>query len=170
MPPEGAQENSLAPDRVIGNGTPESCTSEAVVQAVAQGGIITFNCGPIPLTIVMKETAKVYNNTGPKIVLDGGGKITLSGSGLRRILYMNTCDKNQVWTTSHCQNQDHPQLTIQNLTFINGNSSNDSTYDGGGAVWVRGGRLKIINSNFYRNVCASSGPDVGGAAVRVFSQ
>ncbi len=170
IPPEGAQENSLAPNRVIGNGTPESCTSEAVVQAVAQGGIITFNCGSIPLTIVMKETAKIYNNTGPKIVLDGGGKITLSGSGLRRILYMNTCDKNQVWTTSHCQNQDHPQLTIQNLTFIDGNSANESTYDGGGAIWVRGGRLKIINSNFYRNVCASSGPDVGGAAVRVFSQ
>ena len=83
---------------------------------------------------------------------------------------MNTCDPAQVWTTSHCQNQDHPQLTVQNLTFINGNSQGEQTYDGGGAVWVRGGRFKIVNSRFFNNVCAGTGPDVGGAAVRVFSQ
>jgi len=85
-------------------------------------------------------------------------------------LYMNTCDPAQVWTTSHCQNQDHPQLTVQNLTFINGNSKGEETYDGGGAIWVRGGRFKIVNSRFFNNVCADTGPDVGGAAVRVFSQ
>ncbi|MCP3866617.1 MAG: hypothetical protein GY703_00675, partial [Gammaproteobacteria bacterium] len=154
----------------MGNGTPQSCTSAAVVNTIAQGGVITFNCGPQPMTITMQETAKVVNTTGPKIVLDGGGKITLSGGGVRRILYMNTCDPNQTWTTSHCQNQDHPQLTVQNLTFADGDSSNEQEYDGGGAIWVRGGRFKIINSTFVRNVCAATGPDVGGAAVRVFSQ
>lgn len=82
---------------------------------------------------------------------------------------MNTCDSDQVWTTSHCQNQDHPRLTIQNLTFTKGNSTG-LTYDGGGAVWVRGGRFKIVNCRFTQNVCDSTGPDVGGAAVRVFSQ
>ena len=120
--------------------------------------------------IVLKQTAKVFNNTGPRVVIDGGGQVTLSGDGVRRILYMNTCDPNQVWTTSHCQNQDHPQLTVQNLTFINGNSKGEEVYDGGGAVWVRGGRFKIVNSRFFNNVCADNGPDVGGAAVRVFSQ
>jgi hypothetical protein len=83
---------------------------------------------------------------------------------------MNTCDPAQVWTTSHCQNQDHPQLTVQNLTFVDGNSKGETTYDGGGAIWVRGGRFKIVNSRFFNNVCADTGPDVGGAAVRVFSQ
>src|SRR5690606_32238988 len=97
-----------------------SCTSSAVVQAVARGGIITFNCGPGPVTIVMAQTAKVFNNTGPQIVLDGGGLVTLSGGGARRILYMNTCDPAQEWTTSHCNNQDHPRLTVQNLTFVDG--------------------------------------------------
>jgi len=53
---------------------------------------------------------KIFNNTGPK-----------SSSTRRqgdpqwrwqtRILYMNTCDEAQVWTTSHCQDQDHPRLT-----------------------------------------------------------
>ncbi len=170
IPPGAEAEDTSNPNRVIGNGTPQSCTSEAVVTAVAQGGVITFNCGPDPVTIVLKQTAKVFNNTGPRIVLDGGGKVSLSGDGLRRILYMNTCDPAQVWTTSHCQNQDHPQLTVQNITFTNGNSKGETTYDGGGAIWVRGGRFKIVNSRFFNNVCADTGPDVGGAAVRVFSQ
>ncbi len=170
IPPGAGEEDTSGPDRVVGNGTPQSCTSEAFVAAVAQGGVITFNCGLNPVTIVLKQTAKVFNNTGPKIVIDGGGKVTLSGENARRILYMNTCDPNQVWTTSHCQNQDHPQLTVQNLAFINGNSKGEATYDGGGALWVRGGRFKIVNSRFFNNVCADTGPDVGGAAVRVFSQ
>ncbi len=110
------------------------------------------------------------NDTGPEIVIDGGGLVTLSGGGTTRILYMNTCDQAQVWTTSHCNDQDHPRLTIQNLTFIDADSRGEAEYDGGGAVWVRGGRLKIINSRFFNNVCADVGPDVGGAAVRVFDQ
>jgi hypothetical protein len=170
IPGEGGQEDTSRPDRVVGDGTPQSCTSEAVVAAVAGGGVITFNCGAEPVTITMKQTAKVFNNTGPKIVLDGGGKVTLSGGGLKRILYMNACDPAQVWTTSHCQNQDHPLLTVQNLTFRDGNSKGEDLYDGGGAIWVRGGRFKIVNSRFFNNVCADTGPDVGGAAVRVFSQ
>lgn len=170
IPIGAGEENTSNPDQVIGNGTPQSCTSEAIVAAVAQGGIITFNCGPAPAIIVLKQTLKVFNNTGPRVVIDGGGRVTLSGDGVRRILYMNTCDPNQVWTTSHCQNQDHPQLTVQNLTFINGNSKGEEVYDGGGAVWIRGGRFKIVNSRFFNNVCADNGPDAGGAAVRVFSQ
>ncbi len=167
---EAREEDTSRPDHVIGDGRPQSCTSEALVAAVAQGGIITFNCGPKPVTIMMAQTAKVFNNTGPQIVIDGGGKVTLSGGNQRRILYMNTCDPDQVWTTPHCQNQDHPQLTVQNLTFINGNSKSETTYDGGGAIWVRGGRFKIVNCRFFNNTCADTGPDVGGAAVRVFSQ
>ena len=42
--------------------------------------------------------------------------------------------------------------------------------DGGGAIWVRGGRFKVVNSRFFNNVCDASGPDVGGAAIRVFDQ
>lgn len=158
------------PDIVIGNGTPQNCTSAAVVDAVAQGGVITFDCGPDPHTIVMNQTARVFNNTGPEIVIDGGGLVTLSGGGDRRILYMNTCDPDLVWTTSHCQNQDHPRLTVQNLAFTGGWDGGATNTDGGGAIWVRGGRFKIVNSVFYGNACQATGTDVGGAAVRVFSQ
>ncbi len=169
IPEEAEREDVSSPDQVIGNGNPESCTSAAFIQAVAQGGVITFNCGPAPVTITLTETAKIFNDTGPEIVIDGGNMITLSGGGTKRILYMNTCDQAQHWTTPHCQNQDHPRLTIQNMTFTDGNSEGLQP-DGGGAVWVRGGRLKILNSHFLRNTCDGTGPDVGGGAVRVFSQ
>ena len=169
IPDEASAEDTTAPDHIVGDGTPESCTSDAVVQAVAQGGIITFDCGPAPITIVLSETAKIFNDTGPDIVIDGGNLVTLSGDNQRRILYMNTCDQAQQWTTPHCQNQDHPRLTVQNLTFAEGNSEGAQP-DGGGAIWVRGGRFKIVNCRFIRNKCDETGPDVGGAAVRVFSQ
>lgn len=169
VPSEAEAEDVSSPDQVIGTSTPGSCTAEAFIQAVAQGGKITFDCGPNPLTITLDHPAKVFNNK-PHVVIDGGGLVTLSGGGATRILYMNTCDQNQVWTTAHCDNQDHPRLTVQNLTFIDGNSKNESEYDGGGAIWVRGGRFKVVNSRFFNNVCTSLGPDVGGGAIRVFSQ
>ncbi len=170
IPNEASLEDVSNPDIVVGDGTPESCTCEAVVEAVAQGGKIVFDCGPNPHTIVMDKTAKVFNNANPDVIIDGGGLITLSGDGNRRILYMNTCDEDQVWTTSHCQNQDHPRLTVQNITFADGNSTSETEYTGGGAIWVRGGRFKVVNSRFFNNVCQGTGPDVGGAAIRVFSQ
>jgi hypothetical protein len=170
VPDAAMEEDTQTPDWVIGDGTAASCTSDAVVDAVAQGGIITFDCGPDPVTIVMQETAKVFNNTGPKIVIDGGGKVTLSGGRQHRILYMNTCDEDQVWTTPHCQDQDHPQLTVQNLTFIDAKQEGEAGSDGGAAIWVRGGRFKVINCRFFNNACDETGPDVGGAAIRVFSQ
>ncbi|WP_373317963.1 hypothetical protein [Virgisporangium aliadipatigenens] len=174
VPAEARAVDTSRPSRVIGDGTPSSCTSEAVVAAVAAGGIITFRCGPDPVTITMKATAKVRNDHGPQVVLDGGGRVTLSGGGQRRILYMNTCDAAQVHTTSHCQDQDSPQLTLQNITFADGTSvneaKNDGETEGGGAVFVRGGRIKVVNARFTKNRCDTNGPDLGGAGLRVLSQ
>jgi len=158
------------PDHVIGNGTPESCTSEAFLEAVARGGKIVFNSGGRPVTITLTRTAKIFNNAIPDVVIDGGGLVTLSGNNTHRILYMNTCDSRQVWTTSQCQNQDHPRLVVQNLTFVQGNSTNDTENEGGGAIWVRGGRFKAVNCRFFNNICKSTGPDLGGACIRVTNQ
>lgn len=173
VPAEARPVGTSKPDRTVGTGTPATCTSEAVVAAVAAGGIITFNCGPDPVTITMKATAKVVN-TRSRVVLDGGGTVTLSGAGQRRILYMNTCDKAQGSIGGNCADQASPQLTLQNLTFTNGNSNGArSEFDGGGgggAVFQRGGRFKVINSRFVDNRCESTGPDLGGAALRVFDQ
>ncbi len=169
VPPDAQPADTSNPTTVVGTGTPESCTSDAFVQAVAGGGIITFDCGPDPVTIELDQTAKIFNDKGPEIVIDGGDKVTLSGGGAHRILYQNTCDQDQVWTTPNCDNQDHPRLTVQNLTFIDGNAKGEDP-DGGGAIFVRGGRFKVIHSRFFNDVVDDVGPDVGGAAIRVFDQ
>jgi hypothetical protein len=170
VPPDGRAVDTSRPSRVVGRGTPASCTSRAVVAALAAGGIITFDCGPDPVTIKMTTTAKV-RNTSPRVVIDGGGKVTLSGGGVRRILYLNTCDRAQVWTTSHCDDQATPQLTVQNLTFADGNATGQRTDGGGGgAIFARGGRLRVVDTRFVRNRCDATGPDVGGAAIRALDQ
>lgn len=167
VPAAGLAVDTSQPDQVVGTGTPASCTGQAVVNAVAQGGKIRFNCGPDPVTITLGSTAKVFNNR-PDVTLDGGGLVTLSGGGARRILYQNTCDEAQVWTTANCDNQETPRLTVQNIRFTNGNSTGQLTDGGGGgAIFVRGGQFKIVNSVFTNNRCESTGPDVGGGAVRV---
>jgi hypothetical protein len=120
IPAEAGLEDVSSPTSVVGNGAPESCTGDAFIEAVAGGGVITFDCGPDPVTITLDRPARIFNDTGPEIVIDGGGLVTLSGGGTTRILYMNTCDEEQVWTTPMCQNQDHPRLTVQNLTFVDG--------------------------------------------------
>ncbi|HUC60174.1 MAG TPA: hypothetical protein VMA95_22435 [Streptosporangiaceae bacterium] len=180
VPPAGLAVNTNHPDHVIGDGTPASCTSAAVVQAVAAGGIIKFNCGRNPVTILMQETASVPN-TSNGIVLDGGGMVTLSGGGERRILFSDTCAGK--WSTDDCVNQPYPKIVVQNITFEDGyNGTHETTctgngpacwyggVDGGGAIYVEGGQFKAVNTRFLNNQCYDYGPDLGGGAIRALAQ
>jgi hypothetical protein len=158
VPAAGQAVVTSHPDHVIGSGTPASCTSAAVVAAVAAGGVITFSCGPDPVTITMTAAATVPTSSH-LVVLDGGGKVTLSGGGKTEILSMNAGWQQQ-W----------PQLVVQNLTFTDAYSgtqqtSGSSVY-GGGAIFDEGGQLKVVNSAFLGNSCFASGPDLGGGAIR----
>jgi hypothetical protein len=158
VPSAGQAVDTSHPDHVIGNGSPTSCTSAAVAAAVAAGGVITFSCGPSPVTITMTGTATV--GTGSHlVVLDGGGKVTLSGGGKTEILSMNAGWQQQ-W----------PQLVVQNLAFTDAYSgtqqtSGSSVY-GGGAIFDEGGQLKVVNSVFTGDSCFATGPDLGGGAIR----
>ena len=180
VPPAGRAVATQHPNHVIGNGRSASCTSAAVVRAVAAGGIITFNCGPNPVTIVMTRTASVIK-TRRLVVLDGGGLITLSGGGKRRILYSDTCAG--TWSTDDCVNQPYPRIVVQNITFEDGfNGVHQATctdnvptcwyggVDGGGAIYVEGGQFKAVNSQFLDNHCYGYGPDLGGGAIRALAQ
>lgn len=172
-------EDVSAPDHVVGDGTAGSCTSAAVVSAVTAGGIITFNCGPDPKTITLTQTLKVRNSTR-KLVIDGGGKVTLSGGNANRILYVDTCDSSLGSVSGNClYAPTWPQVRVQNVTFADGNATNASYVspgdtnqgsNGGGAIFALGGRLKVVNAAFVRNTCAANGPDLGGAAIRVLAQ
>jgi hypothetical protein len=142
------------------------------VAAVAKGGVITFQCGPDPVTIVLTRTAKVFNDKGTKLVIDGGDKVTLSGGGTSRILYMATCDQAQVYPPGpgDCNTNPGVQLVVQNLTFVAGSATGipegTNNGGGGGAIHAQGGSLKVVNSRFFNNVCDPLGSDVGGGAIR----
>ncbi len=180
VPPAGRAVSAAHPDHVIGHGTPAGCTSAAVVHAVAAGGIITFNCGANPVTIVMTRTASVPK-TRHLVVLDGGGLVTLSGGGKRRILYSDTCAG--TWSTDDCVDQPYPQIVVQNITFKDGfDGTHQATctanvpkcwyggVDGGGAIYAEGGQFKAVNSQFVDNRCYAFGPDLGGGAIRALAQ
>jgi hypothetical protein len=180
VPAAGRAADTRHPNHVIGNGTPASCTSAAVVRDVAAGGIIAFDCGPKPATIVMSATARVIK-TRRLVVLDGGGLITLSGGGKRRILYADTCAGR--WSTDDCVDQPYPRIVVQNITFEAGyDGAHQATcaanvpacwyggVDGGGAIYVEGGQFRAVNSRFLDNGCYADGPDLGGGAIRALAQ
>jgi hypothetical protein len=172
IPPEAQAEDVSTPTTVVGSGTPASCTGAAFVSAVAKGGVITFACGPEPATIVLTSTAKVFNDKGTKLVIDGGNRVTLSGGGTTRILYMATCDKTQVYPPGpgDCNTNPGVQLVVQNITFAGGSAKGipdgGNNGGGGGAIYAQGGRLKVVNARFFNNVCDDTGSDVGGGAIR----
>jgi hypothetical protein len=180
VPAAGRAVDTRHPDRVIGKGKPAGCTSAAVVRAVAAGGIITFDCGPTPVTIVMSSTANV-NKTRRLVVIDGGGLITLSGGGKRRILFSDTCAGH--WSTPNCTDQPSPQIVVQNITFKDGYDGTPQAtcgdnvpscwyggVNGGGAIYVQGGQFRAVNSRFVGNRCYANGPDLGGGAIRALDQ
>jgi hypothetical protein len=179
VPPAG-RVDVRHPNHVIGDGTPDSCTSRAVARAVSAGGVITFNCGPKPVTILMRQTAQVIK-TRRLVALDGGGLVTLSGGRKRRILYSDTCAGH--WSTDDCVDQPYPQIVVQHITFKDGYAgAHQATctanvprcwyggVDGGGAVYVEGGQFKAVDSRFIDNRCYAYGPDLGGGAIRALAQ
>jgi hypothetical protein len=91
-------------------------------------------------------------------VIDGGGKVTLSGGGRSRILHLKSA-----WNVAT------PLLTVQNLTFANGFTTDvantKETTQGGAAIFQDGGSLTVINCTFTDNHCASTGQDVSGGAI-----
>lgn len=70
-----------------------------------------------------------------------------------------------------CQDQATPELIVENMSFVGGNSTGQH-FDGGGggAIFARGGRLRIVHSVFTANRCDRYGPDLGGGAVRALSE
>ena len=146
--------DTSSPNQVVGSGTPASCTEAALETAIAAGGVITFNCGPEPHTIILTSEKRILTDT----VLDGANLITLSGGNATRILNMDT---GNFEATS-------PQLTVQRLTFTGGRASGTATrlgFDidgGGGAIFYRGGSVTAIDCVFTGNTAAEVGPDVGG--------
>ena len=146
--------NTAGNTNVVGDGTPASCTESALEEAIAAGGVVTFNCGPSPYRLVLSSTKSISQDT----VIDGGNLVTLDGGGHVRQLLLNT--NNFLATT--------PTLTLQNITLANGHGTDNAgtgAPTGGGAIYRYGGTLNVINSQFMNNVGPASGQDSAGGAI-----
>jgi hypothetical protein len=166
------------PTTVIGDGTAASCTASKIASAVAGGGVVTFNCGSAPLTIVVPEIA-IFNDGGVtkdgSVTIDGGGKITLSGGGKNRILRQDTCDSTLHFTSTRCDLQSTPHLIVQNIGFRDGVGLGDQVDNsgqdpfGGGAIYVQGGTFKAVNisvtNSTQSNASGQLVQDLGGGAI-----
>ncbi len=102
---------------VLGNGSPDSVGTGMIQAALDQGGLITFNVGTAPTTIVVGQTLEISR----AVVLDGGGVVRLSGGDARRIL--------RVLNTTPGINAPAFSVTLQNIELIDGRA-----FDGRGAA------------------------------------
>jgi len=162
------QVDTSHPTTVVGIGTQESCTEEALNQALRRGGVITFDCGgeaTIPIT-TQKELRVDVDTT-----LDGQAQITLDGSGVTRLLSFAGPGFRYTTTT----------VTLQNLRLINARATGTPIPEypdepaqcargfqadaGGAAIFIQDGILHVFNTTFENNRGAPLGPDVGGGAV-----
>ncbi|CAM5792907.1 hypothetical protein [Cellulomonas persica] len=176
--------------KYVGNGTARSCTPTALAKAVRSGGTIKFRCGPKKVAISLDRTLYTCNTTTCRhpwedptarvvaaVVIDGGGKVILSGAGKRGIFYANTCEKALGWLDAHCNTQTTPHVTFRNIVLKNGNATKGPVRfesvgggGGGGAIAMRGGRLTVQDSQLRDNRCMTKHSDAGGGAIRVTGQ
>jgi hypothetical protein len=168
VPAKAQAVSTASPTAVIGTGTAASCTFGALQTAVTAGGVITFNCGPDPVTIRVTATLNVPNNKNT--VIDGGRKVTLDGGGTVQIM--------RFYSGNYKANDNG--LTLQHIAMTGGKTTPTAAIptapapcsqgynDGeGGAVYMRDGYLVVVDSIFTNNVGAPLGPDTGGGALYV---
>lgn len=170
VPADGQAADVSSPTTVVGDGTAASCTAAALDAAVQKAGVVTFNCGSAPVTITLTQQIRINNVGGADklgdTVIDGGGKVTLSGGGKTRILYLNACEK--PYNSDHCDTYDHPRLTVQNISLEGGFSSDTNRC--GAAIYANGGLVKVVNARFSNNHGVVAARDVAGGAIATYLQ
>ena len=111
----------FAASAVVGGGTPASCTEAAFDTGIAAinsgGGTLTFNCGAAPHVLLVTAERPLSG----QVVIDGGGRITLSGALATRIFSV----------------QDQSDVELHDIVLTHGGASAGP----GGAVLVAGAGL-----------------------------
>ncbi len=146
--------DTATPTTKVGSGTPASCTEAALRAAVTKGGIVTFDCGAAEHTITVASELVVPNDKDT--VIDGGGKVVLSGGDATRILALR-----------HSYEKGSPTLTVQRIKLTKGKTTGTEVADGGAAIYALGGNVTVIDAELNDNHGPTSGQDVSGGAVFV---
>src|SRR4051812_30565063 len=111
IPASGQPADSTSPTTVVGTGSEASCTFDALKSAIAQGGVITFDCGQAPVTLAVTATLNLPTNKNT--VIDGGNKITLDGGKAVQILRFDSANFQA----------NESVLTLQHITLRNGKAT-----------------------------------------------
>jgi predicted outer membrane repeat protein len=122
---------------VVGTGTPDSCDGNGVQTALTDGGIVSFNCGEEPHTI-LANTYVIANDT----TILGNNKITLNGENLRQIFIVDN----------------EATLTLQDITLLDGESTP------GGCISVNTNSTLVTHHVTFRS-CQDTSGLLGGGAV-----
>lgn len=154
---------------IVGNGTAVSCTESALNTALVNGGLITFNCGSLPWTIMLTSVKTIATDT----TIDGGGRITLSGGNSTGLFYVNNfqgvtfrvlnltlanATSNQEGAAIHSHYKS--TLMVSNCTFVNNQTTSlQRQFDGGGGAIFLGSEAAgtIMDSTFVNNGGANGG-------------
>lgn len=146
--------------RVVGSGTPASCTETALREALdavvaAGSGTVTFDCGGAHVITVTSQLEIASSKDGV-VLIDGKGGITISGGGTTRVFDL----------------ANHTNFVVQRLTIADGfvaagePEEENTPSDSGAAIrhpWF--GTLKAIDCKFENNHCAGREGEIGGGAI-----
>ena len=115
---------------VVGDGTAESCTNSAFVAALVGGGLVTFDCGPAPVTIIVDTT---LIQDGTTTTIDGGGRVTLDGDSVRQLFFV----------------LDGGDLTLRNLSLVHGSAGAGGALNNGGTARLERVKLSLLFADTF---------------------
>lgn len=132
-------------------GTVTNCADDSqFASLLAGGGLVTFNCGIATINFSDVRTISAG------IEINGGGKITLSGQGARRLFVVSSGGS----------------LTLKNIVLTSGYATDGhGTYSDGGAI-INNGTLTLANvtventtsSNFNGTIATTGAVDITNSA------
>ena len=126
---------------VVGDGTPASCTAAAYAGAMAGGGLVTFNCGSAPKTIVVNTQVI---SAGVTTTVDGGGLVTLDGGDTLQLFLV----------------QSGGTLNLRNINLSRGR------FTSGGAIYnSNGGTVDLYRVRIENSIAESTASLNGGGAI-----
>jgi predicted outer membrane repeat protein len=150
----------------VGNGNPSSCYEAALDVKLAGGGLVTFNCGSTPHTILVTTYKTIQDDTE----IRGGGVITLSG-GNTTPLFQVFAGKTLILRDLGLTHGSGTFGAIENFghLHISGSRLTENYADAGaadGGALVNFGSLNMTNTVLSQNHAGGSGGaiynDAGG--------
>lgn len=139
--------------RVVGTGSPETCTEDALRQAVSQGGSLRFDCGTDGGAIEVTREIVVDKDT----LIDGAGTLVLTGNHHTRVFRIAA------------SGDALPTLWLRGVTLsesaADGPSNPKDPDAKGGAIRKDSGHLVLEDCFLYGNRAATFAPEASGGAL-----